>query len=123
MNQKRPDHQTFPDVLPTVLQHSETRGEAAVNMKTGQCTTQLSHSPNAPDWTNVLTLAYMELLLSLPVSNGRLEKVFLITCMQSIEMEKQSSMSNKTLDDLHVAINVNEVTQIPILVVIQTLIF
>ena len=38
-------------------------------------------------------------------------------------MEKQSSMSNKTLDGLHVAINVNEVTQIPILVVIQTLIF
>ena len=46
-------------------------------------------------WTNAVKLAW---LLSLPVSNGKLERVF--STMKNIKQEKRSSMSNELLDDL-----------------------
>jgi len=46
---------------------------------------RLFHSPNASDWTNVLTLT--RLLFNLPVSNGKLERVF--STMTNIKMEKR----------------------------------
>ena len=54
-------------------------------------------------WTNAVKLAW---LLSLPVSNGKLERVF--STMKNIKQEKRSSMSNELLDDLLV-INVKKV--------------
>jgi len=65
---------------------------------------RLFHSPNAFYWTNVQTLT--RLLFSLPLSNGKLERVF--STMKNIKMEKRSLMSNETLDDL-LAINVDKV--------------
>ena len=59
------------------------------------------NSPNASDWSDVLTLARL-----LPVSNGKLERVF--STLKNIKLEKRSSMSNETLDDL-LAINVDQV--------------
>ena len=49
----------------------------------------LFHSPNASDWKNVLTLA--RLLFSLPVSNGKLERVF-----STLKNIKQSKCSTRT---------------------------
>ena len=66
---------------------------------------KLFHSPNASDWTNVLILA--RLLFTLPVSNGKLERVF--STMKNIKVDKRSSMSNELLDDLLV-INVDKVS-------------
>ena len=51
---------------------------------------KLFHSPNASDWTNALKLA--RLLFTLPVSNGKLERVF--STLKTIKQEKRSSMSN-----------------------------
>ena len=65
---------------------------------------KLFHSPNASDWTNALKLA--RLLFSLPVSNGKLERVF--STMKNIKQSKRSSMSNELLDDLLI-INVEKV--------------
>lgn len=65
---------------------------------------KLFHSPNASDWTSVLILA--RLLFTLPVSNGKLERVF--STMKNIKVDKRSSMSNELLDDLLV-INVDKV--------------
>ena len=65
---------------------------------------KLFHSPNTSSWTNVLKLA--QLIFSLPVSNGKLERVFSI--MKNIKLDKRSSMSNQLLDDL-LAINVDKV--------------
>ena len=63
----------------------------------------LFHSPNASDWKNVLTLA--RLLFSLPVSNGKLERVF--STLKNIKQSKRSAMSNELLDDL-LCINVEK---------------
>lgn len=52
--------------------------------------------PNAPDWSNILTLA--QLLFTLPVSNGKLERVF--STLKNIKVEKRSCLSNEMLDDL-----------------------
>ena len=65
---------------------------------------KLFHSADASGWTNALKLA--RLLFSLPVSNGKLERVF--STMKNIKQEKRSSMSNELLDDL-LAINVEKV--------------
>lgn len=65
---------------------------------------KLFHSPNASDWTSVLILA--RLLFMLPVSNGKLERIF--STMKKIKVDKRSSMSNELLDDLLV-INVDKV--------------
>ena len=51
----------------------------------------------------MLTLA--RLLLTLPVSNGKLERVF--STMKNTKFDKRSSMSNELLDDLLV-INVDK---------------
>lgn len=66
---------------------------------------KLFHSPDASDWTNALKLA--QLLFSLPVSNGKFERVF--STMKNIKQEKRSSMSNELLDDLLV-INVEKMS-------------
>ena len=65
---------------------------------------KLFHSTDASDWMNALKLA--RLLFSLPVSNGKLERVF--STMKNIKQEKRSSMSNELFDDLLV-INVEKV--------------
>ena len=65
---------------------------------------KLFHSPDASDWMNALKLA--RLLFSLPVSNGKHERVF--STMKNNKQEKRSSMSNELLDDLLVT-NVEKV--------------
>ena len=62
------------------------------------------HLYNASDWTSVLILAC--LLFMLPVSNGKLERVF--STMKNMKVDKRSSVSNELLDDLLV-INVDKV--------------
>lgn len=57
---------------------------------------RLFNSPSSSEWSNALGLA--ELLLSLPASNGKLERIF--SQMNVIKTSKRSQMSNDTLDDL-----------------------
>ena len=57
---------------------------------------RLYHSPNASSWTNILAL--VQLLFTLPVSNGKLERVF--STLKVIKVDKRSSLSNEVLDDL-----------------------
>ena len=57
---------------------------------------RLFHAPSATEWHSALLLA--QLLLSLPVSNGKLERCF--STLKLIKSEKRSSLSNDTLDDL-----------------------
>ncbi len=51
---------------------------------------KLFQSPTATDWANVLILA--QLLFTLPVSNGKLERVF--STMKNIKVEKRSCLGN-----------------------------
>ena len=53
-------------------------------------------APAASEWSNILSL--VELLFSLPASNGKVERVF--SQMKEIKGNKRSSLSNETLDDL-----------------------
>ena len=57
---------------------------------------RLFHAPVAVEWTNILTL--VELLFSLPVSNGKVERVF--SQVNVIKSNKRTLLSNNTLDDL-----------------------
>ena len=57
---------------------------------------RLFHSPNASEWSNSLTLAH--LLLTLPVSNGKLEGIF--STLKVIKLDKKSLLEYSTLDDL-----------------------
>ena len=57
---------------------------------------RLYHAPNASSWSNILQL--VRLLLTLPVSNGKLERVF--STFRLIKVDKRSSLGNKLLDDL-----------------------
>lgn len=57
---------------------------------------RLFHAPNAGEWNSPLVLA--QLLFSLPVSNGKLERCF--STLKVIKSEKRSSLSNESLDDL-----------------------
>lgn len=57
---------------------------------------RLFHAPNSTEWSSVLKL--VELLFSLPVSNGKLERVF--SRASAIKVEKRSRLSNRSLDDL-----------------------
>lgn len=57
---------------------------------------RLFHAPNASEWSNSLTL--VRLLLTLPVSNGKLERVF--STLTMIKVDKRSLLGNDTLDDL-----------------------
>ena len=54
---------------------------------------RLFHTPNASEWTNCLTLA--RLLFTLPVSNGKLERIF-----STLKVDRRSLLGNETLDDL-----------------------
>ena len=57
---------------------------------------RLFHAPVSPEWGNVLTL--VELLFSLPSSNGMVERLFLQ--MKVAKIKKRSLLSNEALDDL-----------------------
>ena len=57
---------------------------------------RLFHAPVSTEWANALTL--VELLFSLPVSNGTLERVF--SQVNVIKSTKRTQLSNQTLDDL-----------------------
>ena len=57
---------------------------------------RLFHAPCASEWVNILILA--ELLLSLPASNGNLERVF--SQLNVIKSNKRTLLANDTLDDL-----------------------
>ena len=56
----------------------------------------LFNSYNSPEWSNTLVL--VELLFSLPTSNGKLERIF--STAKVIKSEKRATLSNKSLDDL-----------------------
>lgn len=57
---------------------------------------KIFHSPYASEWSNILTL--VQLLLSLPASNGKLERIF--STMKLIKSDKRCSLTNDSLDDL-----------------------
>ena len=57
---------------------------------------RLFHAPVSPEWGNTLTL--VELLFSLPSSNGMVERLF--SQMKVAKTKKCSLLSNKALDDL-----------------------
>ena len=54
------------------------------------------HSPDAESWCNLTMLA--QLLFALPVSNGKLERVF--SELKAIKVERRASLSNETLNNL-----------------------
>ena len=56
---------------------------------------RLFHCPNSY-WSNILTLS--RLFFTLPVSNGKLERIFSI--LKLIKVEKQASLWEDTLNDL-----------------------
>ena len=57
---------------------------------------RIFHAPTASEWSNIRIL--VELLFSLPASNGKLERVF--SQMNVIKTNKRSLLSNESLDDL-----------------------
>ena len=57
---------------------------------------RLFNTPSSSEWSNALIL--VELLLSLPASNGKLERVF--SQLNVIKTNKRTSLSNESLDDL-----------------------
>ena len=57
---------------------------------------RLFHAPTSAEWSNVLILA--KVLLSLPASNGKLERTF--SLLGSIMVNKRSRFTNQSLDDL-----------------------
>ena len=57
---------------------------------------RLFHSPNSSSWPNALALG--QLLFSLPVSNGKLERIFSV--LKLIKINRRSSLGKDTLKDL-----------------------
>ena len=57
---------------------------------------RLFNAPNSAEWSNVLILA--NLLLSLPASNGKLERAF--SLLGIIKTDRRSRLTNESLDDL-----------------------
>ena len=57
---------------------------------------RLFHAPTNSEWTNTLTLA--KLLFSLPVSNGKLERIF--SQLNLIKTNKRATLANESLQDL-----------------------
>ena len=57
---------------------------------------RLFHSPKSSSWPNMLALS--RLLFSLPVSNGKLERIFSV--LKLIKVNRRSSLGNDTLKDL-----------------------
>ena len=54
------------------------------------------NAPTSSEWPNALTL--VELLFSLPASNGKLERVF--SQLNVIKTNKRTSLTNEALNDL-----------------------
>ena len=60
---------------------------------------RIFNAPTASEWSNVLTL--IELLFSLPASNGKLERIFSqMNVIKTNKSLKRSLLSNESLDDL-----------------------
>ena len=57
---------------------------------------RLFNAPSSSEWSNALIL--VELLLSLPASNGKLERVF--SQLNVVKTNKRTSLTNESLDDL-----------------------
>ena len=57
---------------------------------------RLFHAPNASEWSNILCL--IRLLLTLPILNGKLERIF--STLKVLKSEKRSLLGIDTLDDL-----------------------
>ena len=57
---------------------------------------RLFNAPNTSEWTNCLILA--RLLFTLPLSNGKLERIF--STLKVIKVDRRSLLGNETLDDL-----------------------
>lgn len=57
---------------------------------------RLFHASTSAEWSNVLTLA--KLLLSLPASNGKLERTF--SLLNVIKDKKRTRLTNQSLDNL-----------------------
>ena len=57
---------------------------------------RLFHSPNSSSWPNALALC--RLLFTLPVFNGKLERIFSV--LKLIKANRRSSLGNDTLKDL-----------------------
>ena len=57
---------------------------------------RLFHAPDASEWANAMVL--IELLFSLPASNGKVERVF--SELNVIKSNKRVHLNNDTLDDL-----------------------
>ena len=57
---------------------------------------RLFYAVNSSEWSNALIL--IQLLFSLPASNGKLERVF--STAKVIKSEKRSTLSNESLDNL-----------------------
>ena len=57
---------------------------------------RIFNASSSSEWTNALIL--VELLLSLPATNGKLERVF--SQLNVIKTNKRTSLSNESLDDL-----------------------
>uniref|UniRef100_A0A1X7UFM9 HAT C-terminal dimerisation domain-containing protein n=1 Tax=Amphimedon queenslandica TaxID=400682 RepID=A0A1X7UFM9_AMPQE len=66
---------------------------------------RLYHSPNTSDWSNILQLAH--LLFTLPVPNGKLERIF--STLKLIKVDRRSSLGNSVLDDL-LALNTDPIS-------------
>ena len=90
----------FRDMLSYALQFISLSSTSYITVRW-----KLFHSPSSYDWVNVLSFAC--LLLTLRVSNGKLERVF--STMKNIKMEKRSSMSNEILDLLTINIDKTDV--------------
>ena len=57
---------------------------------------RIFNAPSSSEWTNALIL--VELLLSLPASSGKLERVF--SQLNVIQTKKRTSLSNESLEYL-----------------------
>lgn len=65
---------------------------------------RLFHAPTCAEWSNALNLA--RLLFSLPVSNGKLERVF--SQLNLIKTSRRSTLSDESLQDL-MTLNANKI--------------
>ena len=65
---------------------------------------RLFHAPSVSEWVNALVL--IELLFSLPASNGKLERVF--SQLNIIKPDKRVQLSTETLNDLLTVANHTE---------------
>ena len=57
---------------------------------------RLFHAPEAGSWSNILGIA--RLVFTLPVSNGKLERIF--STLKIIKVDRRSTLGNDSLDDL-----------------------